>query len=152
VIRMKLINKHKKLVVLGILLIIFIVLVIFIVKLFIYPTDGPIYGNRLDGIKDVKINDNKANELESNLLSKDNVKSAKMYVQGKIINILIDVETIDVETAKKIFVDTLEEFSKEEKEFYDFQYFITNSSDKDSDSYPVIGYKSKTKDSISWTK
>lgn len=149
---MKFIKKNKKLIVLGILAVLLIIFIIFIVRMFVYPTDGPIYGNRLDGIDEVKINDNKSNEIESSLLSNSNIKSAKMYIQGKIVNILIDVQNISVDDAKGALNGTLGSFSDKEKSFYDFQYFITNSSDENNESYPVIGYKSKSNDSITWTK
>jgi hypothetical protein len=148
---MKFIKKHRNNILLGILLLIIIIGVGYFLKAFVFPSSGPFYGNRLDGIDNVEISDNRITELESNLLRNDKVKSSDVLIQGKIINIFIDVEDMGADDAKKILNDTLGDFSDAEKEFYDFQYFITNDSDKDSEIYPIIGYKSKSSDTISWS-
>ncbi|MFA5602658.1 MAG: hypothetical protein WDA21_02855 [Bacilli bacterium] len=149
---MKFIKKQKSKILIGILLLIIGISVIFLIKAFVYPSNGPIYGNRLNGIDDVEIKDNRITEIESSILHNDKVKEVEVLLQGKLINIFIDVDNIDADEAKKILNDTLDDFSAGEKDFYDFQYFITNNSDKDSEIYPIIGYKSKLSDIISWSE
>mgnify|MGYP006874657562 CR=1 FL=1 len=46
--------------------------------------------------------------------------------------------------------EVLDEFKDNQKKFYDFQFFIDNESN--TEQFPIIGYKHRSIDSITWTK
>ena len=55
-----------------------------------------------------------------------------------------------LEDAKKLGPEALDEFTKDQQKFFDFQFFVKNDNNKTQ--FPIIGYKQRAKDSISWTK
>ena len=52
--------------------------------------------------------------------------------------------------AKEAASKVLDKLSKEEKEYYDVQVFLTQEQEE-SKAYPYIGYKSKTAKGFVWT-
>ena len=116
-----------------------------------FPEEGTaIYGNRLDGIDKVEISDTTLKDLEDKFKD-DAVKSVSARVAGRIIEIEMVVnDDVDPGTAKIYGNKALEVFSKEQKEYYDIQIFA--KKDIEAEQYPIIGYKHKSKESISWTK
>ena len=137
---------------------IYIVLVLFVIfcafvfvtmKAYLDPVDElAVYGNRLDGIEDVQITDERKDEVNKYIKEDENVLSSSVSTQGKIVNISIKVEskdnTIDKMQEKGKLI--IEKFSEEEIAFYDFQIFIKN----EDANYNMIGYKNKKNENISW--
>lgn len=137
---------------------IYIVLVLFVIfcafvfvtmKAYLDPVDElAVYGNRLDGIEDVQITDERKDEVNKYIKEDENVLSSSVSTQGKIVNISIKVEskdnTIDKMQEKGNLI--IEKFSEEEIAFYDFQIFIKN----EDANYNMIGYKNKKNENISW--
>ena len=130
-------------------IIFFIFLFLFILGWILYgmviPKSGkPVYGNRLDGIEKVEITSAEKEKIISSLKGESVVTSAQTDIKGKIINVLVEVKSgTKVSTAKKLSSKVTESLSKDQLSFYDIQIFIT-SGNKNSKSYPVIGYKSST--------
>ena len=144
---MKKIKKNKKKIV-TVLIVLFVLLVIYSIFLMMPNGAKSLYGDRLDGINDVKISQDDLNKVVKKIEKESGIVKAKSNIKGRLINFEISLEN-DVATS---ITDTIEpiilkEFSKEEKEFYDFQIFI----DGDLEEYPIIGYKHKTADKFVWT-
>lgn len=120
------------------------------VKQYLYPDDKlTVYGNRLDGIDKVKITDEKKNEIIKMIKEKAGIKDAKIYIQGKIINVSITASEKEntKEEMQKLCTEILLKFSSEEIKFYDFQFFIKN----EDLNYNMIGYKNKISEEISYS-
>lgn len=129
--------------------VVFCIFVISTMKAYLYPDDKlAVYGNRLNGIKDVLITDKRKDEVISFIKEDENILDVSIKIQGKIINISIkssnEKNTIDV--MKEKVADVISKFSKEEVSYYDFQVFIKN----EDANYNLIGYKNKNKEEISW--
>ncbi len=148
---MKFVKKNKNIFI--VILIILAVLIITGVSLFIFLFSGyknSKYGNRLDGIENVIISDEKTNEVKEILKSAEGVKDVTYNLSGKTCNFIVIVnEGTKPDNIKKIAPSILEKYSKEEKEFYDFQIFIDDGKEK-SDLYPVIGYKYNKNEAFTW--
>lgn len=146
---MKFIKKNLSVIV-GILVFIIVLAGIFTVKkVFTNDETTAIYGTRLEGREDVKISNDTKNKVKDKL--KDSTSNASVRIAGRIVNIRFKVNAeINLETAKSLGDKALEEFSKEEKEYYDFQILIEN--DKNTNQFPIIGYKHHKKENITWTK
>lgn len=142
---MNFIKKHKVLVI--VLTLVFIIMVSSIIMYICsYQQNKDKYGNRLNGIESVIITDNKIVNIKQKIL--DNINCKKMYykLDGKIIKFFLDVaEETDELTLESIFNSILEEFSDEEKDFYDFEIFVTSNSK----SYPIIAYKHRNNEVFS---
>lgn len=137
---------------------IYIVLLLFILfgafvfvtmKAYLDPEDASlVYGNRLNGIENVKITDEREKEVIDFIKEDENITDASISIQGKIINIIIKVKDKKntIEKMEEKGIEIIKKFSEEEIKFYDFQFFIKN----EEANYNLIGYKNKKNEEISW--
>ena len=126
-----------------------IVSALLIKNLFMYDDNQAIYGSRLDGVDKMKVTSEQKDKVKKRLSEK--TKKADVRVAGKIVNIEFTVnDDVSLEDAKKLGPEALDEFTKDQQKFFDFQFFVKNDNNKTQ--FPIIGYKQRAKDSISWTK
>lgn len=147
----KFLKRHKKIIIIiGIVLVILIALMA-IIRLVAPDYRKSLYGDRLDNIKEHKIDSKKIDTITKNAKALDYVSDITYDLKGKIMNFVITVtKDTSLENAKKIGTIILDELDKNEKDNYDIQVFLITS--EDSDTYPAIGYKHKTRDEFAWTK
>lgn len=154
------INKHKGLsVVVGLSLILLIIMLAIFISLF-FSNGEDKYGNRLDGIEEVKISSSFLKEIETKLKEDENIVEANVRLQGKIIYIVFEVNNdISTDTAKLMASTTLEKFDEEELSFYDISYLIkwtkiieTEEGKTKEEVTAIAGTKHPLKDSITWSK
>lgn len=146
---MKLLKRYKWLIL--ILFLIFSFIIIWIAKDLFATHDGALYGNRLDGIKDVPIAAEVKKDIKDVLLSKDGVTKISTNVHGLIfyINIYVD-DTMTVDNVKSIANEAIAKLSEEQLGFYDVSILVDYADTSDKKDFPILGYKNKNKDSIVW--
>lgn len=145
---MKIIKKYKWLLMVLVVLLIIVLTIIY----FVFYNTKSNYGNRLEGINKVLIKEDLKNDLKSTLLSLSEVDKVNIDVKGKIINIIIIVnDDVNIDKAYQIADSTLIKFSDEILAFYDLQFFVNQKAESIDHSFPIIGYKNKTSNSIIWT-
>ena len=146
---MKFIKKHKLAVFILVLLAAAGVAVLIFSKTIMFDETKALYGNRLDGIEKVELTSEQKKEVEG--LIKDSVASVKVRTSGKVIYITIKTnDETDQETAKSLGGKTLDALTDAQKSYFDIQILIDNDNNKEQ--YPILGYKHRAKDSITWTK
>ncbi len=149
---MKMIKKHKFTI---FVIFIYIVIVIFgfiLKELFFSNSGKPMYGNRLDGMDKVEIKEEVYSKLVSELKEDKNVKEISHYLNGKIINVIIEVvDSLSINDAKKVGTKVLTSFSEAELSYYDVQIFV-KKNDVLQNNFPIIGYKQNNKKNLVWTK
>ena len=148
---MSFIRKNKFIIIaIGVFLI--LVFLAFQVVTMLFPKEGTaLYGDRLDGIKEVELTDKKLSNIESTLKEDSATKEAKASVQGKIVEVIITVQDeTSVDTAKALSNKVLDCLTKDERKFYDVQVVV--KKDSDATDFPIIGYRHHAKDTFSWTK
>ncbi len=145
----KFVKKHLSLVV-AIAIFILVFIAFLILKSVFFPSEAKaIYGDRLKGIENVKISDETKKKVENKL--SEQTSKVKVRVAGKLIYIDMTVTgEVDVNAAKNLANSALEEFTEEEKGFYDIQVII--ESDTNTTQFPIIGYKHHSKAAYTWTK
>lgn len=147
------INRHKGLsIVLGLSFILFIIMFFIFISLFKGNGNGK-YGNRLEGIDDVKLSN--LSEVESSLKDNENIVDANVRLQGKIVYVTFEVNSdVSLDSAKEIASSTLSSFNEDELAFYDFSYLVkwTNETDEGSEVAGIAGTKHHGLDSITWSK
>mgnify|MGYP004626671507 CR=1 FL=1 len=122
-----------------------------LLKYFYFGNGGSKYGDRLDGIEAVLIADDKKNEVANSLKEGKNVKDATVTVTGKIIYIRIAFEAgADLETSKSIAVKSLEQFSEDEKKFYDVHFTLVSDKNESSDGFTIMGSKNVNGTNLIW--
>jgi len=149
----ELIKRHKILFVFCfIAFVVFIVMLVIFLKMTINTSSK--YGTRLDGIEEVEISKSTFKEVKSMLEEKEEVSSAKVRLQGKIIYVdIIFNDTVKLDKGKEIAGSVLEKFSEEELNFYDFSFIINQVSDKeDAETWSSAGARKAMAEKISWTR
>lgn len=149
---MNFIKKYKLQMILFTLLSILVGVVLLIFFMFIYHTDSNSrYGNRLDGIENVRIDTNYFEAMKSELLEFEEVADFSSSISGRIINVIVTFEEGVTITRALEFEDTiLIQFDEDILEFYDIQFFV-RSLDEENENFPAIGYKHHSNDSFIWT-
>lgn len=149
-----LILRHK---ILSIICLIAFVIIIILAYMFcsIFVGGNNKYGNRLDGIKEVELTNTELKELANDLETEEEVDSAKVRLQGKIVYFdIIFTEATSKDKATEIASKTLENFSEEEQNYYDFEYILTQvgNEEEDYDGFRLTGTKSPKIEKINWIK
>lgn len=137
-------------IVLGLTLVLFIILIVIFVRLLVGGSSS-VYGNRLEGINSVKIDNDTYVGVETELVDTGLVESASVRLQGKIIytTIVLKTET-SLSKAKELASNTLDNYSAEELGFYDFSYFLKWEGEE-ADTV-VSGNKHHGLDVIAWVR
>ena len=139
---------HKGLFIVSALaLILFLIMLIMFISMFFGKFSNE-YGDRLDGIDNVEISDDKLNDIANTIKEDDNVEDCSLRIQGKIVYLNITFkEKTKLDTAKEIATKSLDNFEEDELEFYDFSFFLVENKD---DGYVITGNKHPKIDSIGW--
>ena len=128
-----------------------IIIVIFILGFFIYKN---LFANsvnsRYKDIESYKLTNAEKNSAKDKIDELEKVKSVKIYKHSKIIKIVVKLEEdIDFENIKTKANEVITSFSEENLSYYDLEFFV-ESSNKESDVYPQIGYKFKANEEFAW--
>lgn len=110
------------------------------------------YGDRLEGIEDVEITSSRKSELEAKLEADEFIsKDTSITVTGKIIYITIVFnDGITLVEAQGKAISILEEFSDEEKNFYDFHFTLKHESSESSEGFIISGAKNVHGTNVVW--
>lgn len=106
------------------------------------------YGNRLNGIDEVKLSSTKTDDIVDNLKSLSKVENVEYYLKGRLMKYTIKLESgvtkDDLGKYTELIVDGL---SKKELGFYDIQVIFESSDDV----YPIFASKNKKMTEFSYT-
>lgn len=109
------------------------------------------YGNRLEGIKEVEISKSRLSDFENNIANNDKIKEVNIRLQGKIVYITIEIEPgVNIEEAEGFALKSLDEFSDEEKAFYDFNFTLKQKATDNSEGFIISGAKNKNGTGLVW--
>lgn len=136
----KILNENRVLLVLGIILLVCLVVVAVVSLTYFYGSSDTVYGNRLDDIKDMPLNEKLFKDIENELKEDESVKNVSTTKKGKIVYINIDfVDATKMEDAKKVAESSLELFNDDELALYDIEFTITSLSTNDFIGYTLMG-------------
>lgn len=139
--------KNKLLSVLIGLLVLILIFGLVVIKIFIFPNySSSKYGDRLEGIENVKLDDSRFNDIKNGFESKSGFTIEKFRLSGRIVNIYITAGDIKKDDVKSLALNLVNSFSEEEIKFYDFQVFVNG----EGEDYPIIGYKNKNSEGLHW--
>lgn len=111
---------------------------------------GDKYGERLNGIEEVKLTKKELKEVEDWVKDTKTVEECSIRVVGKIVyfDIVFNGDT-DANGAKSLAGGTLSKFEDKEKAFYDFEYILSQNKEG---GFNITGTKSPKIEGISWIK
>lgn len=114
--------------------------------------NSDVYGSRLEGIEDVEITETRKNDVESKLMTDEQIKTAKIIITGKTIYITMEfVSNVSLVEAEGKASIVLDEFSEDEKKFYDFQFTLKQETSDQGEGFKIAGAKNANGTNIVWT-
>lgn len=144
------VKKNKKLSI-GIASAIIILLLIILIKVIVFPNaGGDVYGDRLKDIENHKVSKEVINDIKSELKDQTSVDKVDYTNTGRILSFIVTLDTeIKPEDAKKYASIITDGLKSKIKDYYDIQIII--NTDKETESYPIAGYKNKTSEDFVWS-
>lgn len=134
----------------SIVAVLFIAVVAICVKILFSPSGESVYGNRLEGIENYPISDEKINEIKTVLLENTYCKEVNYQLTGRIMKFFITVESeTGSVSAQRLGDKIIDNLSETELGYYDVSIYI--SSTGEDEQYPMMGVKSKNDAAITWT-
>ena len=148
----KYLKENKTLAVLLIIAVVCIVISITLLfKYFYFGNGGSKYGTRLEGIENVTISDESKNNTIKNLETTEKVEKASMTINGKRIDIKIVFKSDATLTeAQNIALLSLDNFTEEEKAFYDFEFTIKQEATETAEGFLLMGAKNVNGTNLVW--
>ncbi len=120
-------EENKVLMVLAIILAVCLLIVGIVAITYFYGSSDSVYGNRLDTIKDIPLNDKLLNEIKSELEKNEKVTKVENILKGKILYVSINYsDDTTLEDAKKIAETIIPLFNEDELDHYDIEFTIAN--------------------------
>jgi len=133
-------DENRVLLVLGIILIICLIVVTVVSLTYFYGSSDSVYGNRLDEIEKLPLNDKLFDDIKNELKQNEIVKNVNITTKGKIVYINIDfVDATEMEVAKGITEGTIALFNEDELSVYDIEFTIASLSTPDFVGYTLMG-------------
>lgn len=145
------IKAHRGLSIIGLLsLVLFIIMLIIMLNLLLGGSSNK-YGNRLDGINNVKITDEVYSDVKQELEDTGLTEKTSTRLQGKIIYTTIVLKSdTSVEKAKEIASNTIDNYSEEQLKFYDICFFLKWNGEGENKDVVITGTKHHNLDKITW--
>ncbi len=149
---MKFVKKHKFKVIFFAVFLILMISAFIGIKQLLYPDFRKnLYGSRLEGIEEFNVDKNRLKKVSEKLETEDKVEKVSYTLSGRIINFNIQFDgDVDLISSQSFGDKVLENFSEDEKSYFDFQVYLT-SNVEDSEIYPKVGYKHKSSLTFKWT-
>ena len=142
-------NKKEVKIVVLILVILFLLLILY-KMLFYSNSEKSIYGTRLNDIKENKITNEEKIEFKEKASKIEGITKIRVEVKGRLIKIYTTFDDqITNEDIKNKFNEMLTYINDDVKSYYDITFYAKQFKDE-KDKYPVIGYKQKAKELISF--
>ena len=134
----------------GLSFVLLIILAVIFVKLLTGGASDK-YGNRTEGIEEVKISNEIYDGVKTELMDTGLVKEVNVRLQGKIIYTTIDLNSdVSLNKAKELANNTLDNYEAEMLGFYDFSYFLRWEGEESTTI--VTGNKHHNLEVISWVR
>ena len=145
------IKDNKKEVKIGIIIFIVIIVMLVLYKsLFYSDSEKAVYGVRLRDIEEHEFTNKEKKDVISKSSDIEGVSNAKIEVKGRLIKLFITFnEGISQDDIKNKFNEMLAFVSDDVKGYYDVTFYAIQTVDGKT-KYPVIGYKQKGKDVVSF--
>jgi len=122
----------------------------YIFRDFIFSSNStPLYVGRTNNLDEHEIDDDVLKDVENTLVADEMILSSKVYVDNKIIKIILEVDTIEIELLEEFLNSTLVLFDEEILAFYDLEILVQNPNAEDL--FPLIGYKGNNSEVISYS-
>ena len=135
----------------SVLLVCMILIATVLIQCFYVGSGSDKYGNRLEKIEEYKVEEDRLKAYESKVKEEEIVKEVTIKLTGKIFYIhMTFLENVDIVEAQSIALKSLDNFSEEEKGYYDFHFTLKKDKTETSDGFLISGAKNKNGSGLIW--
>ena len=147
------IKRNKKLIIWIIFFILVMISLLVLYKILFYSDDEKaIYGVRITDIDEYKLEKKDVTSLEKKASELEKINSVKITIKGRLIKYLIDVDSsLTNDEIKNKINEMANQIDDDTKSYYDVTFYVSRKTE-DSVTYPIIGYKHKNKENITFTE
>ncbi len=147
----KFIKNNKKQIKIGIIVLIILILLLSLYKSFFYSdSQKAIYGVRIRDIKENEFKEDEKSSIKNKASKISGVKDVDIKVKGRLIKFFVTFEDgVSNDDIKAKFNEMLSYVSSKVKDYYDISFYSKETINGEV-KYPVIGYKHKSKQEISF--
>lgn len=144
--------KKNKFTMVAIVIFVLIVIAGVWVKNAFFPNVGKaLYGNRLKGIEEVKIQSQKLEQVTGAIQDKEFVEKVTSDIKGRLVTFIVTIkDDVEVGTAKELTGTLKEGFEEKQLAYYDMQLMVKKNGE--DARFPIIGYKHHANGEFSFTK
>ncbi len=140
-------KKHKKkLIILGVVLVILFLLGFMLVKIYqrLSPNEKQgVYGDRCDLTESIMISEERKKTIKEVVEANENMKLEDIDIKCNLIDIVITVDdSVSPSKVKTMSDDIIKAFTEEELKYYDLE-IMADSGVEESENYPIMGTKHK---------
>lgn len=148
----KFFKENKTLFILMVVAIVCIIVsIVLLFKYFYFGNGGSNYGDRLEGIENVRINDDKQQEIAAQIDSNPIVEKSSVIITGKRIDIrIVFDEKATLIDAQGVALKSLDNFSDEEKSYYDFEFTLKQEATEKTEGFLIMGAKNVNGTNLVW--
>lgn len=144
-------QENRVLFVLTTILIICLILILIVGIDYFFGSSKDKYGERLEGINEVKFTDKKITELEGKINEDELITSCEINQIGKMIYVNINFgEGITLVEAEGKALATIEFFSEKELAFYDVNYTLKQEATESNPGFIIMGSKNVNGSGLIW--
>ena len=135
----------------GVVLICMVISIFLLFKYFYFGNGNDKYGDRLNIIEGLEINDKRQEEIINKIKENKLVNDSQIIINGAIINFIINFkEEVSLVEAESVAVTILDEFSNEEKNAYDISFNLLEDKTETSEGFNMWGAKNAGREKIVW--
>ena len=147
------IKRNKKLIIWIIFFILVMISLLVLYKILFYSDDEKaIYGVRITDIDEYKLEKKDVTSLEKKASELEKINSVKITIKGRLIKYFIDVDSsLTNDEIKNKINEMANQIDDDTKSYYDVTFYVSRKTE-DSVTYPIIGYKHKNKENITFTE
>lgn len=150
--KMKFIKKNKYTLIVIVAFILIMIIGAKAMELFFPNTGKAVYGNRLDGIEEVRIKDSKMEQVLAEMKEDAAITDIDQETRGRLVSFIITVsDEVGLDVAKSFADRAIASFDDNQKAYYDFQVLIQKAN-KELLDFPIIGYRHHNNTVFVWTK
>ena len=128
-----------------------IVSIILLFKYFYFGNGGSSYGDRLEGIESVQINEDRTREIAAKIDENELVENTSVNITGKRVDVrIVFREKASLVDAEGVALKSLDNFSDEEKAFYDFEFTLKQEATEKTEGFLIMGAKNVNGSNLVW--
>ena len=148
---LKFIRNNKRIVkIIIILLILFLLVLVIFKSLFYSNSQKSVYGVRLRDYEKNKIDAKTKKVLQEKCVKAEEISSCKIEIKGRLVKYFINFnDNTSNEVIKNKINELIPNINDVSKVYYDIEFYAIEKRE-DKVVYPVIGYKHKSKEAVSF--